>query len=114
MLLIDDLLLLPISGFKFILRTLERVAEEQYTDDAPIKQRLLELQVALEAGDISEDEYVKEEALIIGQLRQIQKHKRELAGLSPEAEAGGLVFRGEGDQSIGASVVLHQDAERKR
>ena len=42
MLLIDDLLLLPISGFKFVFRTLQKVAEEQYTDDAPVKQRLLE------------------------------------------------------------------------
>ena len=36
MLLIDDLLLAPITGFKFILRTLQRIAEEQYTDDAPV------------------------------------------------------------------------------
>ena len=43
MLLIDDLLLSPIAGFKFIMRTLARAAEEQYTDDAPIKERLLEL-----------------------------------------------------------------------
>ncbi len=50
MLLIDDLLLLPISGFKFIFRTLLKAAEEQYTDDAPIKERLLELQVELESN----------------------------------------------------------------
>jgi len=44
MLLIDDLLLMPFSGMGFVFRTLARVAEEQYTDDAPVKQRLLELQ----------------------------------------------------------------------
>ena len=58
MLLIDDLLLLPISGFKFVFRTLQKVAEEQYTDDAPVKQRLLELQVELDSGNITEEEYV--------------------------------------------------------
>jgi len=50
MFLIDDLLLLPIDGMKFVFRTLAKVAEEQYTDDAPVKERLLELQVRLEAA----------------------------------------------------------------
>ena len=113
MLLIDDLLLMPISGFKFIMRTLAKVAEEQYTDDAPIKQRLLELQLALDAGDVSEEEYAEQEAAIIRQLREIERHKREVAGLPPEAAEGGLVFRAEEGQA-GASVVLHQDSERKR
>jgi len=54
MLLIDDILLAPFTGFKFILRTLGRVAEEQYTDDAPLKQELLELQLLLENGEIGE------------------------------------------------------------
>lgn len=112
MLLLDDLLLMPISGFKFIFRTLQKVAEEQYTDDAPVKQQLLELQLALDAGDISEEEYVDQEAVIIRRLREIENHKRELAGLPPESAAGGLVFR-PGEQGIGASVVLHQDTERK-
>jgi len=33
MLLIDDLLMLPFSGFNFVMKTLRQVAEEQYTDD---------------------------------------------------------------------------------
>jgi Gas vesicle protein G len=89
MFLIDDLLLSPITGFKFILRTLERVAEEQYTDDAPLKERLLELQMRLESGEVTEQQYVEEEAQILRELRQIQNRKREMAGLPPE-EATGL------------------------
>ena len=50
MLLIDDLLLAPFSGWSFIMRTLRRIAEEQWTDDAPLKQQLLELQVKLDDG----------------------------------------------------------------
>lgn len=112
MLLIDDLLLLPISGFKFIFRTLQRVAEEQYTDDAPIKQRLLELQVELDSGDITEKEYVAQEAAILRELREIENRKREMAGLPPEETEGGFVFRpGQGASS--ATVTLHQDSERK-
>ncbi len=112
MLLIDDLLLLPISGFKFVFRTLQRVAEEQYTDDAPVKQRLLELQVELDSGEISEEEYVAQEAAILRELREIENRKRELAGLPPEHEPGGVVFR-PGQATPSASVTMHQDRERK-
>jgi len=84
MLLIDDLLLSPISGFKFILRTLARAAEEQYTDDAPIKERLLELQTELEEGTITEEQYVVQEREILAELRAIQQRKMEMAGITPE------------------------------
>src|SRR5512140_2074925 len=84
MLLIDDLLLAPFSGFGFIFRTLQRVAEEQYTDDAPLKERLLELQVQLESGELSEDEYTAEETRILRELREIQYRKMEMAGATPE------------------------------
>ena len=84
MLLIDDLLLSPIAGFKFILRTLARAAEEQYTDDAPIKERLLELQTLLEEGSITEEEYVAQEREVLAALREIQNRRMELAGVTPE------------------------------
>jgi hypothetical protein len=84
MFLIDDLLALPVSGFKFVLRTLQQVAEEQYTDTAPGKRRLLELQLALESGEISEQEYVRQEAEILRELREIENRKRRMAGAEPE------------------------------
>ena len=84
MLFLDDLLLSPLTGFKFILRTLQRVAEQEYTDDTPLKERLLELQVKLDEGELSEEQYVAEEAGIIRELREIQNRKREIAGLPPE------------------------------
>src|SRR5690242_21747791 len=89
MFFVDDLLMLPFTGFKSILRTLVKVAEEQYTDDAPLKEQLLHLQIELEEGTISEDQYVEREAQILRELREIQNRKRELAGLPPE-EATGL------------------------
>ena len=112
MLLIDDLLGLPFSGFSFVLRTLQRVAEEQYTDDAPIKEQLLELQLKLESGELSEEEYVVQEAAIIRQLREIENRKRELAGAPPVEHDRGLAFSA-GETKASASVTLHQDAERK-
>jgi hypothetical protein len=112
MLLIDDLLALPLSGFGFVLRTLRKVAEEQYTDDAPIKEQLLELQLKLESEEISEDEYVAQEAAIIRQLREIENRKRELAGAPPVEHDRGLAFSAKNTKAS-ATVTLHQDSERK-
>jgi|SRR5438067_6693269 len=97
MLFLDDILMLPISGFKFVLNTLRQVAEEQYTDTAPIKQRLLELQLELESGDITEQEYAVEEAQIFRELREIEKRKREMAGQPQDSDdEGGSYVRFEG------------------
>jgi hypothetical protein len=84
MFLLDDLLSLPLSGLKFVFRTLRQVAEEQYTDTGPIKERLLELQLQLESNEITEAEYVQREAEILAELREIENRKRELAGLPPQ------------------------------
>jgi cytochrome c-type biogenesis protein CcmH/NrfG len=81
MFLIDDILFAPITGFQFVMRTLAKVAEEQYTDDAPLKERLLELQVRLESGEVNEEEYAAEEAEILRLLREIQHRKMEMAGV---------------------------------
>jgi len=112
MLLVDDLLMLPFSGFGFVLRTLQKVAEEQYTDDAPVKERLLELHLRLESGEIGEEEYAQEEAAIIRELREVENRKRELAGVPAAEHDRGFTFRS-GEARASASVTFHQDAERK-
>lgn len=93
MLLIDDLLLAPFSGFNFIMRTLLKVAEEQWTDDAPLKEQLLELQVRLESGELTEEQYLEAEAAILREIREVQKRKIALAGGDPDALEGGLSGR---------------------
>ena len=90
MLLIDDLLLAPFKGWNFIMRTLLKVAEEQWTDDAPLKEGLLALQVQLEDGSITEEQYVEAEAAILREIREVQRRKIELAGGDPDAFEGGI------------------------
>ncbi len=110
MLLIDDLLLAPFSGFGFIMRTLRRVAEEQWTDDAPLKQELLELQVKLDSGAITEEEYIEGERRILHALREVQNRKRELAGLPPEEGTG---LGGSVREGSGVSVHLSYGERRE-
>lgn len=100
--MIFSLLSLPIDGFKFVLNTIIKVAEEQWTDDAPLKEKLLELQVGLDNGDLTEEEYVEAETVILRELRQIQNRKRELAGAAPVQEGG---LHGKLEEGSGASVT---------
>ena len=90
-----------------MLRTLAKVAEEQYTDDAPLKEELLALQVELESGDLTEDQYLEREAQIIRQLREIENRKRELAGAPTDEERGPL--SGNLQEGSGASIHLGHD-----
>ena len=112
MLLVDDLLMLPFSGVGFILRTLEKVAEGEWTDQAPVKERLLELQLKLESGEVSDEEYAREEAAIIRELREIENRKRALTGAPAAEQDRGLAVTS-ADVKATASVIFHQDFERK-
>jgi cytochrome c-type biogenesis protein CcmH/NrfG len=105
--MIFSLLTLPIDGFKFILNTIVKVAEEQWTDDAPLKQNLLELQVLLENGDINEEQYIEAEAEILRSLREVQERKRELAGADIDEKRTGL--SGKVQEGSGASVTFDEE-----
>jgi hypothetical protein len=78
---------------------LQRVAEEQYTDDAPLKEQLLHLQIELENSAITEEQYIEREAQILRDLREIQNRKRELTGLPPE-EGTGLSGKVKGESGV--------------
>ncbi|HEX9985674.1 MAG TPA: gas vesicle protein GvpG [Thermoanaerobaculia bacterium] len=81
--LLDDLLLLPltgpISGFKWIMRTVQKLADEELLNDQPWKERLIELQMRLELGEISEEDYVVEEKVVFQALRDIRARREEMA-----------------------------------
>ena len=109
--MIFSLLSLPMDGFKFVLKTIIKIAEEQWTDDAPLKERLLELQVKLDNGELTEDEYVEAEAQILRELREIQNRKRELAGAPPEQGDG---LSGTVQEGSGASVTWDTGESEKK
>jgi len=101
------LLTMPIDGFVFILKTVQKAAEEQWTDDAPLKDKLLELQVMLDSGEISEEQYIQAEGEILQALRDIQHRKMEMAGVDPNAAAEGI----SGKLEEGSSVSFHPDVQ---
>jgi hypothetical protein len=62
----------PVAGIKWSLGKVQQVVEEELTDDTPIKQDLMNLQMQLELGDIDDDEYVRREAEIMVRLRELR------------------------------------------
>lgn len=68
----------PVAGIRWSLNKVIQVAEEELTDDTPIKQELMELQMRLELEEITDAEYVEEEAAIMLRLREVREWKEKL------------------------------------
>ncbi|HVX38997.1 MAG TPA: gas vesicle protein GvpG [Gemmatimonadaceae bacterium] len=77
----------PVAGIKWSLGKVQKVVEEELTDDTPIKQELMELQMQLELGDIDDEEYVRREADIMARLREVRAWRERLG----KATSGGPV-----------------------
>jgi hypothetical protein len=68
----------PVAGIKWVLGKVQQVAEEELTDDTPIKQELMELEMLREIGDISDAEFVEREAQIMARLRDVREWRERL------------------------------------
>jgi Gas vesicle protein G len=77
----------PVAGIRWSLGKVQAVVEQELTDDTPIKQELMELQMQLELGDIDDDEYVEREAALMRRLREVREWKERLG----QATSGGPV-----------------------
>src|SRR5687768_6705528 len=78
MFLIDDLLLAPVNGFKFILGQIQKMADQELNDDTIIKEQLLELQMGKDRGEISDEEFQEREADLFARLRAIKMRQLDL------------------------------------
>ena len=104
--ILDDILLLPIkgpiAGFRWVMTTIQKMADEELMDDQPWKERLIELQMMLELGEIGEEDYTREEAIVFQALRDIRARKealaRELAAERGEEDGGIGIYTGYGDR----------------
>lgn len=97
MFLIDDILLAPVSGFKFILGQIQKMADKEFNDDTVIKEQLLELQMRLELDEISDAEYQEREAELFARLRAVKTRQLELLHQVHTAESSSFVIEVGGD-----------------
>jgi hypothetical protein len=101
MFLIDDLILAPVSGFKFILGQIQKMANQELNDDTVIKDQLLELQMRLELDEVSEEEYKEREAELFARLRVIKARQLDLLHQVHTAESTSFEIEVGGDQEGG-------------
>jgi hypothetical protein len=90
--LIDDLLMLPATGFKFILGQIQQLAEKELNDESVIKSQLLELLMRLELEEISEAEYKEHEAELFSRRRVIKQRQLEMLGEAHTAKSSSLII----------------------
>ena len=75
--LIDDILLAPIKGIVWLAEKIRDMALEELEDTPEKLQReLLDLQMALEAEQISETEYQKKEKDILERMEALKKETK--------------------------------------
>src|SRR3954469_20792370 len=101
MFLIDDLLLAPYTGFKFILGQIQKIADRELNDDTLIKEQLLELQMRLELDEISDEDYAEREAELFARLRVIRERQLGLLQQVHTAESSSIIIESGGDDEGG-------------
>jgi cytochrome c-type biogenesis protein CcmH/NrfG len=83
----------PAAGIRYCLDKVVEYAEQQLTDDEPVRQELLELHQELEDGTVSEEEFAEREAVLFARLREIREYREQQA-----REATGSDLPAEGEE----------------
>jgi hypothetical protein len=77
----------PAAGIRYCLEKVVEFAEQQLTDDEPVREQLMELALDLEEGRVTEEEFKEREAVLLARLREIREYRRQLAREAAEASA---------------------------
>jgi hypothetical protein len=73
LLIIDSLL---ISGVRFVLDKLVAAVDSELNDDTVLRERLLDAQMRLELGELTQEEFDRLEADIVARIREIKERQR--------------------------------------
>ncbi len=70
MLLIDDLLTLPLKGFFGIFKKIQEMVERELSDETCIREKLMELDMRFESGEIDEEALREQERELLARLEK--------------------------------------------
>lgn len=87
MFILDSLL---IGSLRFVLDKVVQAAEAEMQDDSALRDQLLEAQMRLELGEITEDEFVEIERDVIAAIRKIKGGRQGLISMSPGDKITGV------------------------
>jgi len=85
----------PLAGFRFILNQIGEMAEHELYDEDRIREELLELQLRLDEGEITEDEYAEQEADVMARLRLAREHRQAIGRQRSEPDGPAITYHGE-------------------
>jgi hypothetical protein len=97
-LIIDSLL---ISGVRFVLDKLAAAVDTELNDDTVLRERLLDAQMRVELGEMTQDAFDEFEADVVSRIREIKARQRggETAAISPkDMKVTGIEATFEGEQ----------------
>ena len=96
MFILDSLL---IGSLRFVLDKIVAAAEAEAGDDSALREQLLEAQMRLELGEITDDEFAEIEADVLARLREMKGGSQEAISMSPKDNVTGVEiesFKSEG------------------
>jgi len=67
----------PIRGVHWLAKKVAEAAEGELLDEDRVRNELLELQMRLDMGEITEEEYDEQEKVLVEQLNAIREAKAE-------------------------------------
>jgi hypothetical protein len=87
MFILDTLL---IGSIRFVLDKVVAAAEAEMQDDTALREQLLEAQMQLELGEISDEEFADLERDILARIREIKGRQQGPLSMSPEDKVAGI------------------------
>jgi len=85
--ILDSLL---IGSLRFVLDKVVAAAEAEMQDDSVLREQLLEAQMRLELGEISDDEFAEIEQDVLTRLREMKGSQQGPISMSPEDSVTGV------------------------
>src|SRR4051812_18695286 len=87
MFILDSLL---IGSIRFVLDKVIAAAETEMQDDSVLREQLLEAQMRLELGEISDEEFAETERDILVAIRNIKGQQQGPISMSPDDKITGV------------------------
>ena len=87
MFILDTLL---IGSLRFVLDKVVAAAEAEMQDDSALREQLLEAQMQLELGEISDEEFAATERDILARIREIKGQQAGAITMSPRDQITGV------------------------
>jgi len=81
---------LLIGSLLFVLDKIVAAAEAEASDDSSLREQLLEAQMRLELGEITDDEFAEIETNVIARMREIKGQQQGPLTMSPDDKISGV------------------------